>query len=151
MRAAPEARRYYLDAFTAGCPTFPELRKIGVLADREELRAAGIRANAKVSRAFLDSLNETGRTDPLEAAAIVANSIRQALQSREDLRMRSGIYGALGEARLSSSPGAAGPCACATAVEVRRCHPDQADLLPLEGCDRPGQCFCMWSVGLEFD
>ncbi|NRD88956.1 hypothetical protein C8024_05035 [Sphingopyxis sp. BSNA05] len=85
----PDAMAFYRTVF-ADHPNqfvaYNDLRKQGNLLDKDELKAIGLRTNVKMSAQFLATLNERGRNDPMEAAAVVGLTVSTALCTWRDLK-----------------------------------------------------------------
>lgn len=143
----PEAIAFYQSAF-AGHPdhfvTYRDLRKVGRLLNVDELKAIGLRANTKLSAAFFDTLNDTGRGDPLEASCTIGITISTALCTLRSLMQMeaAGIDSAVFHASETNT----GPCAAASKLDGQTIPLANVPMLPLEMCGQSGACACHYQA-----
>jgi hypothetical protein len=145
----PEVVSFYIESF-AHHPeefvTYKMLRIKGDLLTKGQLQILGIRTNAKISRQFYETLNDEGLLDPVESAVNIAISISNAVCSRREIHR---LLAAMGPDQLLQaipSNMAAGPCANAVRLSSVLLKASEAILFPLRGCDRRGQCACLWTL-----
>jgi hypothetical protein len=101
----------------------------------------------KLSAQFLATLNQGGRTDPLESASVIGLAISTALCS---LRNLDNIGAANIEfVEFHASLLAKGPCASSAKIGGQRFPIAEAPRLPLIDCAHPGQCACMYQARLS--
>jgi len=151
VRDNPEAMAFYRSIFADHPRTFvtyEDLRKQGELLDKEALKALGLRANVKLSAEFFATLNDMGRTDPIEAAGVIGLAISTALCTRKALSTMASA--GVDEVKLHASNMAAGPCTAATALQEQPMPLTDAPLLPLASCTHPGQCGCLYQAKVSF-
>lgn len=126
--------------------TYKMLRMKGDILTKGQLQLLGIRTNTKISRQFYETLNDEGLLDPAESAVIIATSISNALCSRRDVHKLLVAMGPDQTLRASPSNMAAGPCANAIQLSSVPVRVSEAILFPLPGCDKGGQCGCLWTL-----
>ncbi len=127
--------------------TYDDLRKQGDLLDQESLKALGLRANVKLSRQFLATLNDRGCADPIGAACVIGLAISVALCTLHDLANMgaAGINGA----KFRASNMAAGPCTAAAKLDGQTIPISDAPMLPFDKCPHPHQCGCNYQARLS--
>lgn len=128
--------------------TYDDLRKQGDLLDKESLKALGLRANVKLSRQFLATLNDRGRADPIGAACVIGLAISVALCTLGDLANMEAA--GINRAKFHASNMAAGPCGAADKLDGQSITLSGAPMLPFETCPHPGQCGCTYQARLSF-
>lgn len=145
----PDVASFYIETF-ARHPnefvTYKMLRMRGDILSKGQLQLLGIRTNTKISRQFYETLNDEGLLDPAEAAVIIATSVSNALCSRKDVHELLAAMGPDQTLRVSPSNMAAGPCANAIQLSSVPIKVSEAVLFPLPGCDKFGQCGCLWTL-----
>jgi hypothetical protein len=151
----PEVVPFYLESF-AHHPeefvTYKMLRKKGDLLTKSQLQLLGIRTNTKISRQFYQTLNDEGLLDPVEAAVNIAISISNAVCSRRKIHSLRAVMGPDQLLQAIPSNMAAGPCANSVKLSSLQLKASEAILFPLRGCDRQGQCGCLWTLAsMQFD
>lgn len=115
------------------------IRRYGDKLSKDEVKSAGARGNSIISRQFMDILNDAGRDHPMLAADILANSINLGIASGAYLADRAGE-----PLEFFPSNMASGPCSRSAMIGNCTIARSEADLLPLEGCDRIDQCACRY-------
>lgn len=151
--ARDEDVAFYSQVAEAGHLIGLNIRKRFTRLSQNEKADLGISYRGILSRDFLATLNERGMADPEKAANVIATVINSRLNSARAI--------AQNEARglcvkLGASNGAAGPCFYAQRHDGSILSPSRAPLLPVDGCDHPEQCFCIFqgvplSEGFGFD
>lgn len=124
--------------------TYNDLRKIGELLSRDELKALGMRANTKLSKQFLATLNDVGISHPMHSAQVIGSAISTALCTQRDLKQIT--KGGFRSAKFHASKMAAGPCELAADFDGSIFIVSDAPILPLKGCTELGQCGCMYGL-----
>lgn len=141
----PDAMAFYQHAFADylnGPARHDDFRKQGDLLDKDALKAFGLRSNVRVSAQFLATLNERGRSDPLEAAGVIGLTVSTALGSwhnLEDNRSKG-----VSVVKLMAAERDPGPCTAAAKIQDHKQPIADACLLPFETCDRLGRCACTY-------
>ncbi len=145
----PDVASFYIESF-ARHPnefvTYKMLRMRGDILTKGQLQLLGIPTNTKISRQFYETLNDEGLLDPTEAAVIIATSVSNALCSRRDVHKLLAAMGPDQPLRTLPSNMAAGPCANAIRLSSLPVRVSEAVLFPLPGCDKVGQCGCLWTL-----
>lgn len=143
----PEVASFYLEVFSQHPKefvTYKMLRMQGDILTKGQLQLLGIRANAKISRQFYETLNDEGLLAPAESAVIIAISISNAVCTRIDLHEMLAAMGPEQLVQAVPSNMAAGPCEKAVPLSSYRLKASEAILFPLSDCDKVGQCACRW-------
>jgi hypothetical protein len=145
----PDVAAFYIESFARHPDefvTYKMLRMRGDILTKGQLQLLGIRTNIKISRQFYETLNDEGLLDPSESAVIIATSISSALCSRRDVHKLLAALGPDQTLRASPSNMAAGPCENANRLSSVPVRVSEAVLFPLSGCDKVGQCGCLWTL-----
>jgi hypothetical protein len=145
----PEVVSFYIESFAhhpTEFVTYKILRIKGDLLTKGQLQILGIRTNTKISRQFYETLNDEGLLDPVESAVNIAISISNALCSRREIHRLLAAMGPDQLLQVIPSNMAAGPCANVVILSSVVLKASEAILFPLRGCDRRGQCACLWTL-----
>jgi hypothetical protein len=132
----PDVAAFYIESFARHPDefvTYKMLRMRGDILTKGQLQLLGIRTNIKISRQFYETL-------------IIATSISSALCSRRDVHKLLAAMGPDQTLRASPSNMAAGPCENANRLSSVPVRVSEAVLFPLSGCDKVGQCGCLWTL-----
>jgi len=128
------------------------IRTTGELISSEEKKKLGLRANAKISNKYLNSLTDKGREDILGSAFLV---IHRILHAYNILREHEQILKLVPDAKdtyeaevmVINNEGDededGGTCKAAMALQGKRFKFDEAPDLPLPTCDADS-CRCMF-------
>ena len=142
-------RRIFFDNERIGQPTrMMDIRKAGALADHNRLSALGLRKNVKISISYLDTLNMTGRSDPLWTAGRIARVVNQAISCQRDIVRGVRYLGENEQIFLLPSNMQVGPCEVAKGLAKHPFTYGSAPILPLDRCSHPDQCACRYSLEL---
>lgn len=127
-----------------GSINWRNLRTFGDPLSAQEKRMMGISGRMNVARQFADVLNDLGRADVGHAANVIAQTVEKSMEVIRSATKRRASPIAETPQRLLPSVMAAGPCAAAVSMSQAICPPHPLKLLPLDACDRLGQCGCMY-------
>lgn len=122
-----------------------DIRRLGDRLSKDEVKAAGARGNAILSRQFLDILTEQGRDNPMVAADVLAAMINRGIDSAYYLTDPSA------RVVVEASNMASGPCAAVVPLDGAEIAAASASLFPLDACTHPQQCACRYRFPRQQD
>lgn len=142
----PQDFDFYIAAYQTGQLFGDKPRKIGMPATAEQKRALSIAYRGVLTVEFLDTLNDLGRADPVQAAWVVSSSTNTAISCAQQLSSltSTGHY-----AHFEASNMAAGPCPRAARMNQKRYRPEKALAPPFADCTHPDQCACFYRAALS--
>lgn len=146
-KARPEDIEFYQAAFLEGALNWKDVRKRGTPLTAHEKKVFGISFRGILTREFVDTLNDKGLLDPVDAGHHICAPAANRIVTVRQLQQFSAA--GIEIVRLRASVASAGPCPHAAALGDRRIPIDRAQPVPFDACLHPDQCACMYQAWIK--
>jgi hypothetical protein len=143
-KGRPEDVAFYVEAWREGVLNYRDLRKRGTPLTAEEKRALGVKGRAILTREFVETLNESGLSDPEMAAQMIAMPANHRASTAGDLHRAK--QAGMEHEKFRFGQTAAGHCTYSKRMNGKVVKIDEAGPLPALDCKHPDQCGCRWQT-----